>query len=309
MIVAIATFLLFALTRAEIIERMKAPVITQAEGLVKVYADCPEDMRREFQMPIASCASDMVSLLYRGLGEKSRRFAKPGIVIHVGDVRTNIAEVVDRVTTNDANVVTRIYLKAPGFANLDFFKLALVKAFYRSVKGKEITNREAVEAFRRANPEMRIEDERIALERWLAIGDADAEEAIKMLRKIVEPGKSSRRDVLTFASRLYLYPPTYDIRFAGESDTLAFRDAIELTKKDPFIRIVAMQKAHELPVFGGGRGEALLTAAQSYAKFLTELAKGELDSQALSELLNDADGKLAIAYEDAERYDLGKRRQ
>ena len=39
---------LLALTRAEILERFKAPVVTQSDGLVKVYANCPEDMRREF---------------------------------------------------------------------------------------------------------------------------------------------------------------------------------------------------------------------------------------------------------------------
>ena len=40
---------LLALTRAEIIERMRAPVVTQADGMVQVFADCPEDMRRELE--------------------------------------------------------------------------------------------------------------------------------------------------------------------------------------------------------------------------------------------------------------------
>ena len=49
-----AALLLLALTRAEIVQRMRAPVITQSEGLVRVYADCPEDVRREFQkLPFA----------------------------------------------------------------------------------------------------------------------------------------------------------------------------------------------------------------------------------------------------------------
>ena len=33
-----------ALTRAEIIERFKAPVATRVDGLVEVFADCPTDM-------------------------------------------------------------------------------------------------------------------------------------------------------------------------------------------------------------------------------------------------------------------------
>ncbi|MBR6709106.1 MAG: hypothetical protein IKL84_05445, partial [Clostridia bacterium] len=84
----------FALTRAEIIERMRAPVVTQAEGLIQVFAGCPEDMRREYQMPIASFASETVKILYRGLAMRPVRFPKSQIVIHVGSVRTNLTEVV-----------------------------------------------------------------------------------------------------------------------------------------------------------------------------------------------------------------------
>ena len=52
-----------ALTRAEILERFRAPVVTQADGLVKVYADCPDDMRREYQGPIGSFAAETVKTL------------------------------------------------------------------------------------------------------------------------------------------------------------------------------------------------------------------------------------------------------
>ena len=66
----LTTALLLALSRAEIIERFKAPVVTQSDGLVKVYANCPEDMRREFQTPIARFAADTVQMLYQGLAKK-----------------------------------------------------------------------------------------------------------------------------------------------------------------------------------------------------------------------------------------------
>ena len=66
---------LLALTRAEIIERFKAPVVTQADGLVRVFADCPEDMRREFQSPIARFAADTVQTLYQGLAKKPVRMS------------------------------------------------------------------------------------------------------------------------------------------------------------------------------------------------------------------------------------------
>ena len=42
----IATILLAALTKAEIIDRFRAAPVTQLDGLVQVYGDCPADMRR-----------------------------------------------------------------------------------------------------------------------------------------------------------------------------------------------------------------------------------------------------------------------
>ena len=59
----LAVIALLALTRAELVARMKAPVLTMTEGLVKVYADCPEDMRRDYQMPVARFAADTVKSL------------------------------------------------------------------------------------------------------------------------------------------------------------------------------------------------------------------------------------------------------
>ena len=66
----LSTVLVMALTRAEILERFRAPVVTQADGLVKVYADCPEDLRRDYQGPIGSFAAETVKTLYQGLAKK-----------------------------------------------------------------------------------------------------------------------------------------------------------------------------------------------------------------------------------------------
>jgi len=294
---------LLALTRAEILERFKAPVVTQAEGLVQVYADCPEDMRREYQMPIASFAAETVKTLCRGSGRRPERFSKAGIVIHVGDVRTNLAEVVTRVSTNDVRVVTRIYVKSPGFADLDRLRIAVIRGFCRSVEHREISDREAVETYRRAVPELRIADDRRRLESWLAGngGVSDDEEGLRLMRKVLEPGRASRRDVLTFASRLRLYPPAYDMRFAGRFDCLSFREALRLAGADPLVRLMALVKAPDLPVLGGGRGEELSAAAEAYHVFLTELGKQEKDEGALKALLDEADEKLNIAFETARK--------
>ena len=238
----LATAALLALSRAELIERFKAPVVTRVDGLMKVYANCPEDMRREYQSPIASFAEETVKTLRRGYSSRQERFARPGIVIHVGDVRTNDSTVVAHATTNGADVVTRIYIRAPGSADLARLRLEVIKAYCRCVRREELSDDEAVAAYRAGNPAMRVEDERWRLEEWIATGKGadDDEENIKLMRKVIEPGVASRRDVLIFASRLYLYPPLHDQRFAGKYDCITFRDAVRLAPFDPWVRVLAL---------------------------------------------------------------------
>ena len=291
---------LLALTRAEILERMRAPVITQAEGMVQVYADCPEDMRREYQSPVARFAAETVQTLRRGLSIRAERRRSPGIVIHVGDVRTNVNEIVAKAVTNDTRVFTRIKVRAPAYADLNRFRIEVVKAFFRCERAQELTDAEAVRAYRSADPVLRIEDERLALEDWFCRGKGSAEEGFRLMRKILKPGFASRRDVLFFASRLFLYPPQHDLRFADGSDVVSFRDAVPLSRRDPCIRLIAAVRANSLPVFGGGRGPRLAEAAEAYRIFLLELAKGEKTNEQLLEILDEADVRLNIAYEKSE---------
>ena len=296
----LTTVLLLALTRAEIIERFKAPVVTQADGLVQVYANCPEDMRKEFQGPIARFAADTVQSLYQGLAKKPERFTKAGIVIHVGDVRTNVTEVTARVVTNESRVVSRIRVKSPGYADLHRLRLEVIKAFYRSVEKRELSDGEAVAAYRHAIPELRVADERMKLEDWLSgRGTRDDEEGLRLMRKVFRPGESSPRDVLTFASRLYLYPPQNDVRFLGKFDQLSFSEAVKFGRIDPLVRLVAYSKAFELPVLGGGRSPELTAAANAYQEFLLEFARGETGEKGLTALLDAADEKLNVAFEKA----------
>ena len=296
--VILSTVLVMALTRAEILERFRAPVVTQADGLVQVYADCPEDLRREYQSPIASFAAETVKTLYQGQVKKPVRFDRAGILIHIGDVRTNVTEVTSQASTNDNRVITRIRVKAPGYADLYRLRLEIVRAFFRSTEKREVTEAEAVAAYRKGDPVLRVFDERMKLEDWLAgRGTRDDEEGIRLMRRVFEPGKSSPRDILIFASRLYLYPPQYDIRFLGRFDRLSFREAVRFGRRDPIVRLVAHRKALELPVLGGGRSPELTAAANAYQTFLFELAKGEKDEKELKKLLYAADEQLNVAYE------------
>ena len=297
----LATVLLLALSRAEILERFRAPVIRQADGLVQVYADCPEDMRREYQGPVARFAADTVQTLYRGLAKKPMRFQRAEIVIHVGDVRTNLAEVTAQVVTNGSRVVSRIRVKAPGYADLYRLRTEVIKAFYRSVERREISETEAVAAYRHAVPELRIFDERMKLEYWLAgCGTKDDEEGLRLMRRVFEPGKSSPRDILIFASRLYLYPPQYDVRLLGKFSQLSFSEAFRFGRQDPLVRYLAYKKAFELPVLGGGRSPELAAAADAYQAFLFAFAKGEKDEKGLKALLDAADERLNVAFEKAD---------
>ena len=296
--VILSTVLVMALTRAEILERFRAPVVTQADGLVQVYADCPEDLRREYQSPIASFAAETVKTLYQGQAKKPVSFARAGILIHIGDVRTNVTEVTAQAFTNGNRVATRIRVKAPGYADLYRLRLEIVRAFFRSTEKREVTEAEAVAAYRKGDPVLRVFDERMKLEDWLAgRGTRDEEEGIRLMRRVFEPGKSSPRDILIFASRLYLYPPQYDIRFLGRFDRFSFREAVRFGRKDPIVRLEAYRKALELPVLGGGRSPELTAAANAYQAFLFELAKGEKEEKELKKFLDAADEQLNVAYE------------
>lgn len=297
----LALIALLALTRAELVERMRAPVVTQSDGLVRVFADCPEPMRREFQAPVARFAADVVAKLYRGSETKPVVFRSPCIVIHIGESVSNDTRVLTRVVTNEGAVVSRIRLPAPGAADLDRFRLEVARAFGRSVKGVEWSEDEALATYRRGDPEGRIADSRMKLERWLDHGEGDDEEAITLMRKVLAPGSASRRDVLVYASRCRLYPESRAVPFCGRYDVLSYADAVKFAAEDPAIRAAALEKAKDAVVFGAGRGKLMNTAAALYSCFLAELAKGEKSEPQLMIILESADTALRRALEEAEK--------
>lgn len=307
----LAILALFALTRAEIVQRMRAPIVTRADGLIKVYASCDEDVRRDFQTSVASSAAETVRLLYDGLGQKARRFEDPGIILRIGNERTNNTEVVTSVETNGARVISRIFLKSPAYSDRGKVECEVARAFYRAVVARELSPEEAQAVLRKANPKYRLADTRARLEAWLREGlppeelteeefFAKIEEMFKLYRKVLEPGKASHRDILTYASRLAIYPRTFDEKFVDGSDVVFFQDAIALSRRDPRVRVLAVFKARELPVWAGGRGRYLQDANAAYVKFLLELAKGDLSDDELKRLLEVADLKLKAADAQAE---------
>lgn len=293
----LSAILVLALTRAEIIERFRSPPITQVEGLVQVYADCPADMRDEYQMPVARFVANICRKLYDAGVAKPRRFQDPGIVVHIGSVRTNVTDVVSSIDSRtNGDRFMRITLPAPEFADMNLLCLAVVRGFSVALLDEDIDNDKAFRMLRSSDPALRLADERAELMRWREKGEfaegRDDEYYLKQLRKVADPGNASREDVLVFASRLMLYPPYYNLPFCGRYTGCTFREAIELAKKDPVVRFVAVSKAREVLVFGAGRGDQMSAAAEAYASFLREVARGEKSAAELEEMLTDAEQKL-----------------
>ncbi len=294
----VATVLLLAISRTEMIERFKAPVLTQGDGLVKIYATCSVDIRREYQAPVARFAGETVTALAHAEKRRLTHVESPSIIIHLGDVRTNDASVVSRVATNDARVVTRIYLPSPAHADLNALRVEIVRAYARAVQKRELSADEARETFLMTSPDYRVAKTREKLATWLdrMEGASDAE-GTRLLYRVIRPGSLSRIEARVFASRLRLYPRTFARPFLGCFHELDFHAAIKAAPLDPFVRVAARKKADELPVFGGGRGEGLQVATNIYRLFLMALASGEVADGALKDLLEAADLKFNEIYE------------
>ena len=305
-----AAFVVLALSRAEIIDRFKTAPITMVDGLVQVFADCPADMRDEYHMPVSEFVSRLCRELYSVPGARRRSFKSPGIVVHLGDSRTNnTAVVVQRISRGDGTKFTRITLPAPGYSDIGKMRLETVKAFYLAVADEELDDNAAVQRLRATDPVLRAEDKYAELE-MVESGDAvvDDDEYLKLCRTVIMPGIASETDVRRFAARLHLYPEIYSEPFCGKYDSCSFAEAVDMAARDPRIRFHALKKSPEIIVYGGGRGESLSKAAEAYSQFLMELAAYKKTPAELKALLADADAKLAKALEESRKIKKGDAR-
>lgn len=288
--------MMLALTRAEIIDRFRAPPVTQLEGLVQVIGDCPPDMRRDYQLPIASFASMICRGLYQAENIRPVKFQLPGVAITIGDVRTNLTDVIVRPAVRDDGAkYTRIRLPSPSGADLSRLRLEVIKAFYRAVKGEDLDDARAVRAYRRMDPLAHAADIAADIDAWrhgVYTLDRTDEDYLKLLRSVHTPGIASKGDVLVFASRLYLYPTELSVPFCGRYFACSFRDAVGYAQVDPHVRYAALLKQAEIVALGGGRGLKMDAAVTAYSKFLYELAKNALPEADLLKLLDAADAKL-----------------
>lgn len=120
---------------------------------------------------------------------------------------------------------------------------------------------------------------------------------LKLMHAVLVPGQSTPEDVRTFASRLLLYPPFFDISFRDGRKACPFRLAIR-NASDPVVKVAAVMKLRGLELTVIGRGEKLVKAAESHVRFLRGLALGE-SRESLEEKLDEAEALLGAAYGEA----------
>lgn len=300
----LSTILLLALTRAELIDRFRAPSVIRVGGLVEVVGNCPAEMRREFQVPVAGFVGDICEALYAETGQQRKRLTKPGILVTIGDETNAVPDVIVRVKKRDGGeIYTQINLPAPGFADVERVRIETVKAFFRYFKaGEEIDDATAAARYRRAIPELRIDDQYTAIEDWMSgkKGGEDDEEYLKLVRSVLSPGKARLEDILRFSSTLYLYPAYYDAPFLGGRLQCSFREAVPLSREDVNIRLAAYRMLSPIVAYGMGHGERMNAAVEAYVLFLRELAAGLKSDEELLKLLDEADAKLKGVLDESE---------
>ena len=270
---------MLALTRAEIIERMKAPPLTMVQGLVSVYGNCDSARRREYQQPIAGFAADICRKLYAGNGLKESRFTSPRIVITIGDEQAAVTNVISTIRERDGEKQLRISLPSPEHSDVEALRAAVARGFFLAVKDVELSDEEAMREYRKTDPVLRAEDSMRALDAWRKEGESSGEEAdedfLKTMRTVHVPGMIFKSEAAVFGSRLYLYPDNYRFPFAGKYTELSFLEAIRVRHQDMRVRLAALKKVTEVVAFGGGHGEEMDDLVEGYSKFLRELATGE----------------------------------
>jgi hypothetical protein len=297
--VMLAAVILFfvTLSRADWIERLKAPSVIKNEGLIEVSGFCDPQVRSEFQLPVAANASRICDELCDELKIKPVKYKKSRIFIVLGDNLTTNNEVsVSYSKLDSGEIYAKIRLPSPGYADIEKFSREVSRAFFTAINNRTISDSELEVLLRNANPALRLDDDYKALDDWSKKGiyrkGWTDEDYLKLLRKVKKPGSYRKEDVLVFSSRLYLYPEHFAEPFCGTYFLCTFKDAIKYAKIDINVRKAALAKSSELLVFGSGRGDKFAKMAKSYSNFLLALASGKASESVLEEILKIADRQL-----------------
>ena len=125
---------------------------------------------------------------------------------------------------------------------------------------------------------------------------ASDEHLARLARSVLEPGDCGLFELDVFASRLFLYSPTFDVKMCNGRTVCSFREAIDENGSNLMVRAAAFLKSREIPLYAIGRGDELQATAAAYERFLLGVAAGE-DRKKLEDMLNTADARLEVAYE------------
>ena len=113
---------------------------------------------------------------------------------------------------------------------------------------------------------------------------------------MLEPGNCGLFELDIFASKLFLYSPTFDVKMCGGRAACSFREALDENGSNLMVRAAAFLKSREIPLYAIGRGDELQATAAAYERFLLGIAAGE-ERAKLEDMLNTADARLEVAYE------------
>ena len=125
---------------------------------------------------------------------------------------------------------------------------------------------------------------------------ASDEHLARLARSVLEPGNCGIFELDIFASKLFLYSPTFDVKICGGRTVCSFREALDESASNLMVRAAAFLKSREIPLYAIGRGDELQATAAAYERFLLGVAAGEERSK-LEDMLNTADARLEVAYE------------
>jgi hypothetical protein len=126
---------------------------------------------------------------------------------------------------------------------------------------------------------------------------ADAEDwwdtvVLKQRRVVRRPGRMTDADRDSFEAALLLYPGSFGMPLSQALYEPIPWSALIALKDEPWIDDFCLRKAVSLRMLAAGRGETLQKAAEAYAVFLQDLARGKRDGR-LAKRLDEAEAAAA----------------
>ena len=135
---------------------------------------------------------------------------------------------------------------------------------------------------------------------------ASDERLARLARSVLKPGECGKWELDFFSSRMMLQSPFFETKLAGGKASCTFAEAIAAGESNLAVRVAALLKSKEVPLYALGRGDGLRAAADAYVRFLLGVAAGEEEAK-LCGLLKKADSRLEAEYEKNGKDDNGQR--